>query len=195
MIFLWGSVMLSIEIPQTFPEKFHFNTEQVGLQSISLIIGSLIGEQVGGILSDQWMLRRQRQIGASTAPEFRLWLSYIGHILTICGVIVFIVRVEQASNQWNVTPLVGVAIAAAGNQIVTTVMITYAVDCYRQEAASVGVFITFFRQIWGFIGPFWFPQMFENVGFYGSTGIATALTVRVSVIPTILLQWKGCTWR
>lgn len=40
-----------------------------------------------------------------------------------------------------------------------------------------------------------FPQMFENVGFYGSTGIATALTVGVSVIPTILLQWKGCTWR
>lgn len=47
------------------------------------------------------------------------------------------------------TPVVGAAIAAGGNQIVTTVMTTYAVDCYRQEAASVGVFISFVRQIWG----------------------------------------------
>ena len=38
---------------------------------------------------------------------------------------------------------------AGGNQIVTTVMTTYAVDCYREEAASVGVFISFVRQIWG----------------------------------------------
>jgi hypothetical protein len=154
MIFLW-LVMITIEIPQIFPEKFHFNTQQVGLQNISLIIGSLIGEQIGGILSDQWMLRRQRQVGKSPAPEFRLWLSYIGHVLTICGVIVFIVQIQRASNVWNVTPLIGAAIAAGGNQIVTTVMITYAVDCYREEAASVGVFITFVRQVWGFIGPFW----------------------------------------
>ena len=36
-----------------------------------------------------------------------------------------------------------------------------------------------------------FPQMFENVGIANSAGIATALLVVVSLIPTAVLQWKG----
>lgn len=37
--------------------------------------------------------------------------------------------------------------------------------------------------------------MIQNVGFYGSAGITTALMVGVSMIPTFFLQWKGHTWR
>ncbi|RDW84242.1 hypothetical protein BP6252_01832 [Coleophoma cylindrospora] len=161
MVFLLAGVFIAIEIPQLFVEKFHLNTEQVGLQNISIVIGTLIGEQVGGIMSDRWMWRRQRKIPEATVPaEFRLWLSYPGFLLSICGVIVFLVQIERANDNWNITPLIGAGIAAAGNQAVTTVLITYAVDCYRDEAASVGVFITFMRQIWGFIGPFWYSTYF-----------------------------------
>lgn len=195
MVFLFGSICLSIEIPQVFPEKFSLNTQQVGLQFLSIIIGSVIGEQIGGLISDRWMYLRQKRSGQPPAPEYRLWLSYIGHALTICGFVVFAVQLGNASNTWNITPLIGAAIAAGGNQIVTTINITYAVDCYRVDAASVGVFITFVRQTWGFIGPFWFPQMFENVGWGGGAGIAVALIVSVSVIPTIILQWRGSRWR
>ncbi|RMJ27490.1 hypothetical protein PHISP_01619 [Aspergillus sp. HF37] len=197
MIFLWGSAMTTIEIPQVYPEKFGLNTQEVGLQFLGVIIGSVLGEQVGGFMSDRWMRqRRERQSGEAPAPEFRLWLAYIGHALTICGVVVFAVQIGHAAEgNWNVTPVVGAAIAAAGNQIVTTVNITYAVDCYRTEAASVGVFITLVRQVWGFIGPFWFPQMFENVGWGGGAGIAVGLMVAASVLPTMVLQWRGSGWR
>ena len=156
MIFLFGSVLITVEIPQLFGEKFHFNVQQLGLQFLGIIIGSVIGEQIGGALSDLWMNRRARKISARPNPEFRLWLSYIGYLLTTGGLVVFLVCIQQApGGHWNVTPIVGAAIAGAGNQIVTTVLITYAVDCYYEEAASIGVFITFVRQIWGFIGPFW----------------------------------------
>ncbi|KAF2204296.1 MFS general substrate transporter [Delitschia confertaspora ATCC 74209] len=193
MVFLFGSVLLTVEIPQLFAHKFHFNPQQLGYQFVGIIIGSLIGEQIGGYASDKWMNRGSKNDGAARpAPEYRLWLSYAGYLLTICGVIVFLVRIEQApEGHWNVTPIVGAAIAAAGNQVVTTVLITYAVDCYHEEAASIGVFITFVRQVWGFIGPFWFPPMFEQVGVAKSAGVTSALLVAVSLIPTIFLQWKG----
>lgn len=155
MTFLWGSIMITIEIPQLYVEYFHFNTQQIGLQNISIILGSLIGEQFGGVLSDQWMVRRERAIKRQPSYEWRLWLSYFGYLLTIAGVVIFLVCTEQAGTHWNVRPLVGAAFAAAGVQIVTTTVFTYAVDCYRVEAGSVGVFITFVRQVWGFIGPFW----------------------------------------
>lgn len=155
MIFLWGGVMISFMIPQIFPERFGFNTQQVGLQYTAIIVGTVIGEQVGGPFSDKWMALRERRKGTPAQPEFRLWLNYPGHVLTIAGVVVFLVQLDKAGEHWNVTPIVGAAIAAAGNQMVTTVSFTYAVDCYREDAASVGVFITFVRQTLGFIGPFW----------------------------------------
>ncbi|KAF2448098.1 MFS general substrate transporter [Karstenula rhodostoma CBS 690.94] len=197
MVFLFASVLSTVEVPQLFGEKFHLNAQQIGLQFLSLVIGSIIGEQVGGRASDTWMRRggRKRADGRP-APEFRLWLTYLGYALVVCGIVVFLVRIEQAVPlEWNVTPVVGVAIAAAGNQIVTTVLITYAVDCYHEEAGSIGVFISFVRQIWGFIGPFWFPRMFEDVGIANSAGVAVAMLVVVSVVPTLILQWRGKIFR
>lgn len=47
---------------------------------------------------------------------------------------------------------VGVAIASAGGQVITTVLITYAVDCHSDEAASIGAFVNVVRQTWAFIG-------------------------------------------
>lgn len=73
----------------------------------------------------------------------------------------FAIQLRDSKGVWNTTLLIGSAFAACGNQIVITVDITYAVDCYREDAARVGVFIAFVRrQIWGFIGPFWYDSMY-----------------------------------
>lgn len=156
MVFLFGSVLATVEVPQLLQEKFELNAEQLGLQFLGIIIGSVIGEQMGGVLSDFWMNRRARGLGRKPEPEYRLWLSYFGFALTIIGIIVFLVCTQESpSGHWSVSPIIGTAIGAVGNQLVTTVMMTYAIDCFPQEASSIGVFITFVRQIWGFIGPFW----------------------------------------
>lgn len=156
MVFVFASVLNSVEVPQILQSKFELNAQQLGLQFLGLIIGSLLGEQLGGILSDLWMSWRARRIGHSPKPEFRLWLSYIGFLLAIAGMIIFLVCTEQAQDgKWTVVPVVGTGIAAFGNQIVTTVLTTYAVDTYPEDAGSVGVFINFVRSTWGFIGPFW----------------------------------------
>lgn len=156
-VFLFGSILITIEIPELFETKFELNTEQIGLQFIGVIIGSLLGEQIGGTLSDVWMRRGKNRLGSQPQPEFRLWLSYFGYILTIAGVILFLVTTEMApAGKWTVVPVVGTAIAAGGNQVVTTVLVTYAVDSSAAEnAASVGVFLSLTRQVIGFIGPFW----------------------------------------
>lgn len=193
MVFLFASVLITVEVPQLFGRKFHFNPQQLGLQFLGLVVGSIIGEQVGGHSSDLWMRWRARKTAPSKPPpEFRLWLSYVGILLSITGLVVFLVRIDQAPvGHWNITPVIGAAIAAAGNQIVTTVLITYAVDSYPEEAGSIGVFITFVRQVWGFLGPFWFPDMFENVGIGKSAGVVTALIVGVALLPVMVVHWKG----
>jgi hypothetical protein len=157
MIFLLSNVLATVEVPLLLQEKFELNTEQLGLQFLGPIIGSLIGEQLGGRTSDLWMNMRAKRTQRKPEPEFRLWLGYFGYACSIVGIIVFLVCTEKSKQgQWNVAPIIGIAIGAAGNQIVTTVLITYAVDCHPEDASSVGVCITFVRQIWGFLGPFWY---------------------------------------
>ncbi|OGM48086.1 MFS multidrug transporter [Aspergillus bombycis] len=186
-------VLVNVEIPQLLQEKFALHTEQIGLQYIGVIIGTVLGEQVGGSIFDYWVNRRARRIQKAPDPEFRLWLSYPGIILTIVGIIVFLVCTQQApEGHWTVTPIVGTGVAAFGNQVVTTVMVTYAVDCHPDEAGSVGVLINFARQIWGFIGPF--PDMFANVGVAASSGVASAMMFVCSLLPTIALHALGRKW-
>ncbi|GIC85056.1 putative MFS transporter [Aspergillus udagawae] len=196
MVFLFGSVLITVEVPQLLQLKFGLNAEQLGLQFLGVIIGSILGEQVGGSLSDFWMNHRARRIQKRPEPEYRLWLTYPGIILTIVGVIVFLVCTQQApEGHWVISPIIGTAIAAFGNQLVTTTAITYAVDNYPQDSGSVGVFITFVRQMWGFIGPFWFPDMFTNVGVAASSAVTSSLLFVFSFLFTVLLHVMGKKWR
>jgi MFS family permease len=153
IIFNFSSVLLTVEIPQLFTPKFHFNAQQIGLQFIGMIIGSVLGEQIGGRGSDFWMRRKASQLGRSrhASPEHRIWIAYPGFLTVIVGLVVFCVQVERIKS-YNVTPIVGIAISAFGNQIITTVLVTYAVDCHHEHAASIGVFINLVRSTWGFIG-------------------------------------------
>lgn len=117
MVFLFGSVILSVEIPQLFGKKFAFGPQSLGLQFIGMLVGGVVGEQVGGLLSDKWMARRTAGDHGTTQPEHRLWLSYIGYLLAIGGAVLFLVRIEQAApKDYNVTPIVGAGIASAGKR-------------------------------------------------------------------------------
>jgi MFS family permease len=152
IVFGFTSVFLTVEIPQIFLPKFHFNAQQIGLQFLGMIIGSVIGEQLAGPLSDLWMRQAKarhlkRNQSSFVKPEHRLWLSYFGYLLAMVGLIVFGVRTAQAKeNHWNVTPIIGIAIAAVGNQVVTTIVTTYMVDTHQSQSSSVGVFVNVVRQ-------------------------------------------------
>lgn len=160
-----------------------------------------------------------RRIGGrksnAPSPEFRLWLSYGGFLLTIVGLIVFGACFENAKkNQWNVTPIIGIAIAAVGNQIVTTVLVTYAVDSHVEHSGSIGSFVNVVRQTWyvaptfldlsgsfanifdrAFCGPFFFPDLLTKLGTLGAVGLLAGLIFIVSWVPTAVLQWQGQKWR
>ncbi|KAF4627860.1 hypothetical protein G7Y89_g10292 [Cudoniella acicularis] len=172
IIFNFASVLVTVEIPQLFTPKWGFNAQEIGLQFLGLIVGSVLGEQLGGRGSDFFMSRQSNSHpshsgNSAKAPEKRLWISYPGFAAVIIGLTIFCVRIEEMTT-YDVSPVVGIAIAGFGNQVITTVLVTYAVECClqgeRDAVAGVGVFVNLVRSTWGFIGPFWFPTMFDNLG-------------------------------
>jgi hypothetical protein len=210
IVFNFCSVLLTVEIPQLLIPKFGLNPQELGLQFLGIMIGLVIGEQFGGRISDLWMNKRTQKLGRRPEPEYRLWLSYIGFVLAMVGLILFSVRLQQAAQGvWNITPIVstsrnnpkqislltpisqiGIAISAVGNQIVTTVLVTYAIDSMVEHSSSIGVFVNVVRSTWAFIGPFWFPDMEETLGSSGSGGLMAGMIFLFSIIPIALLQCR-----
>lgn len=136
-------------MPIAFGKKFNFDAQQVGLQFIAVIIGCVLGEQVSGPASDWWMKIRTRKQG-QRYPADRLWLSYLGYGTIIAGLLTWGFQLEHATT-WNVTPCVGAAIASFGTQMLTTILISFSVDCHRDQSTDIGVFVNVCRQIYGFV--------------------------------------------
>jgi hypothetical protein len=151
MVFQFGSVLVTVEIPQLFVPKFGLSPQQLGLQFIPLIIGSLLGEIFARMLSKCWGSRDGRQ----PRSEHVLTLSYVGYVLTSVGIVVFLVAADRLV-VYNIGPLVGAGIAAAGNQVVTSVLLNFAIAAHPGDAACVGIFVTFVRQLLATFAPYWY---------------------------------------
>lgn len=188
VVFCYANIALIVEMPIIFGIEFGLDTQQIGLQFLALIIGSVIGEQLSGRVSDAVMRRRT---SGHTAPSStrRLWVSYAGFATVVAGLMVWGVRIEEAHGKWNITPLIGAGIAAFGNQVITTTLIAYAIDCYGNRSMDIGVLVNLIRQVWGFIGPFYLPKMFEVLGFGGSAGLMVGVIVVFALLPIALLHY------
>jgi MFS family permease len=152
LVFCYANIALIVEMPIAIGEKFHLTAQQTGLQFIALIIGSVLGEQLSGPISDAFLRRQSKHSRTQARPETRLWISYIGFLTVIVGLLVWGIQIQASEEgKWNITPLIGAGIASFGNQVITTTLITYAVDNEKDKAAEIGVMVNFVRQIWGFV--------------------------------------------
>lgn len=147
--FAYANIAIIVNTPLIFGEKFDFNAQQIGYQFVAVIIGSVLGEQLSGPMSDWFLKFRHRRTG-HTIPADRLWLSYIGFGTVFAGLLVWGFQLEKAVT-WNITPCIGMALAAFGNQVLTTILISFAVDSHKEHSASIGVFINLCRQVYGFV--------------------------------------------
>ncbi|GKZ24185.1 hypothetical protein AbraCBS73388_010977, partial [Aspergillus brasiliensis] len=184
--FCYANIVFVVEMPLTFGEKFHLDAQQTGLQFIPIIIGCVIGEQIGGPMSDYFMKVYRKRKGR-VCPADRLWLTYIGFLTIIAGQLVWGFQLERAKT-WNVTPCVGIAIASFGNQIQSTILTAYAIDTSPSGSASIGVLFNLIRLLYGFVGPFYFPYMFRALGFTGTAGLMSGIVVLGGIIPTLIVH-------
>lgn len=153
--FCYGNIVFVVEMPISFGEKFQLNPQQIGLQFLSVVIGCVLGEQLAGPGSDCFMKILAKRKTTIYAGD-RLWLSHIGFLTIIAGLLVWGFQLEHATTKWSVTPCIGVAVASFGNQIQSTILTTYAIDSHREDSAAIGVFFNLIRLIYGFVS--WIPS-------------------------------------
>ncbi|GAA5867166.1 hypothetical protein JCM8547_006261 [Rhodosporidiobolus lusitaniae] len=197
VIFSFTNVLLTIEIPALLGRRAVLNSQQIGLQFIGAILGAFLGEIIAGKGSDLWMRYRTKRANGNREPEFRLPFALPGYLFGAVGIIVFGIQLQNMTpGHWNVTPVVGVAIAIFGLQLVTTTAYSYALE--SQPAHLVGrvaPFISFVRQIYAFTAPFYLSIPFEEWGDAKAGGMYAALAGGVGFITTALCLAYGRKWR
>ncbi|KAH6962314.1 major facilitator superfamily domain-containing protein [Ilyonectria sp. MPI-CAGE-AT-0026] len=192
----FAGIFMTVEIPVIYPQIYGSTPSKVGCQFIGLIVGTVIGGWLGGRGSDIWMERHRKKVGDRAEPEHRVWLCYPGYILCLIGVLAFCIGLARSTHlHYTVVPTVGASIFAAGNQVIGNVMITYSVDCHARYSHTIGFFFNMWRTVLGFIGPFCYPSMIENCGYYGLAGVMLACVAALSLAPTIAVQVAGKRFR
>jgi hypothetical protein len=65
--FCYANIVIVVEMPIAFGEKFHFDAQQIGLQFIAVMIGCVLGEKVSGPMCD-WFIGRVRKSRGHSCP-------------------------------------------------------------------------------------------------------------------------------
>ena len=156
----------------------------------------------------------------SPPPEQRLWFSYPAFALSIAGFVIFAVTLDRsAAGVWNIRPNVGLAICAAGNQMLTTALFTCefvsfhlssqrkqrspqltifrqtdAVDCNLRHASGVGVAIILVRQIWSFVSISNFTCMCHSLSSYSFPADTRKFCIDWSVLVYENVRIHRSTW-
>ncbi|KAL6889948.1 putative MFS transporter [Trichoderma evansii] len=187
--YCYSNLSIITEIPGVLGNLFNLDAQEVGLQYLAVIIGTILGEQLSGPLSDAFLNQYVRKKGYGS-PARRLWVAYCGFLAVIAGLLVWGFQIQHAhKDDWNITPLVGAAIANFGNQVITTTLITFAVDHYRESSTEIGVLVTFARQTWGFIGPFYYTPLFDALGAALANGIFCIIIFVCGFVPVAALHF------
>ncbi|KAJ5662029.1 uncharacterized protein N7477_009645 [Penicillium maclennaniae] len=176
MIFNIVAGMLTVEIPQLFAERFNFGAEQIGLQFIGIITGTVLAEFFNAAVLCTMRRRAARRHDKMPRPVNFLLVSYLGFVCVIAGLVAFCICMGNTKPlHYNVTPIIGIGVAGFGNQVVATFLVNYVIQVHTENTSSVSILLGFLRQTWSFIGPFWFPSMFENLGMHGSAGLLVGI--------------------
>ena len=110
--------------------------------------GSALGEFCSGPFSDWFMYRYAKKHSGERKPEARLPASLGSLLLCPTGILVYGICLYHKTHWMG--PVMGMAIASFGLQLVTTVRYTYFSDCYKPQSGEISNLFNFWRQTFAF---------------------------------------------
>lgn len=168
-------------------DYYHQPASVSGLHYIAMVIGTTIGSQVGGRVTDRLWKHYTGKAGGQTAPEYRVPLMIPGAILIPLGLVWF-GWAAQSRAHWIVVDI-GVAVFGCGIILSTQAMQQYVMESYRDYVASASAASQFLRSIFAFCFPLFAPSLYSRLGLgWGNTLLASVFLVLGIPAPVIL--WK-----
>ncbi|KAK9780211.1 putative Major facilitator superfamily transporter [Seiridium cardinale] len=190
--FNYGMMYLIISsFPDLWRGSYGMSRDTASLNYISLAVGSLIGVNICGPLTDRVYARQKRRHGIAKedpgSPEFRIPLMIPASLITPIGIAIFAWTAQYKAH--FLLPNLGVAIMAGSSMISYQCIGAYIADCYSHYTASASAACCFLRSLGAFAFPLFAPALFDSLG-YGWGGSVLVLVAVLVGVPAPLLFWK-----
>ncbi|KAJ7187223.1 MFS general substrate transporter [Mycena filopes] len=187
--FSFSSILPAVTSATLFRLRYKFTTSQTGLAlGFGTLVGSSLGELLGGMVIDRTMYLSRKAAGGEVVAEVRLRGIWVGAILQPIGMLIWGFA-WQYPTHW-IAPVIGFAVMNFATQIISTVLYSYAADCYKPQMPEIAQVFNFARQTFGMTLGFWAIPMGTKIGFQ-FMGLTLALVGLVTLFPIIYLMYQG----
>ncbi|KAL5387000.1 hypothetical protein PMIN02_008276 [Paraphaeosphaeria minitans] len=204
-IVLWASISMGsaansllginlLQAPALSAPPYNFNPAQVGYANFALVGGGVIGLVTAGPWSDWVSARATMKNNGVREPEMRL-ISLIPFI--VAALIGLVVSGVGMHDKWPWPAVVIVGFGFVGLQVVTisTITITYAIDCYKPVTGEIMVIATVCKNTFGFGMTYYMNDWATNSGYISPVMLLLAMNVGITLLGMVVFMFFGKTFR
>ncbi|KAH8692076.1 putative MFS polyamine transporter [Talaromyces proteolyticus] len=168
---------------------YDFNPRQIGLSSISVIIGYILAAVMYMIVEMTLYARAVRQApNGRPAPEHRLYAAMAGSIFLPIGLFWYAWEAHKGGD-WAALMASGIPFGL-GAFVLFLSSITYLIDSYGPGAAASALAANgSIRYLLGAVLPLFTIQMYENLGIHWAGSVFGFLSLGLLPIPWILFKF------
>ncbi|KAK6967127.1 MFS general substrate transporter [Favolaschia claudopus] len=192
--FTLSSILPAVTSATLFRRLYKFNASQTGLAlGIGTLIGSTLGELLGGIVVDRSMyLSRKGKKDGVIVPEVRVHGIWAGAVIQPIGLLIWGFCIQYKTPY--IGPTMGFSIMCFAIQIISTVVYSYNADCYRPQTPEIAQVLNFGRQTVGMTTGFWAIPLGDKIGFHWMA-VTMSLVGIITLLPVIFFMSHGKTVR
>ncbi|KAJ7477324.1 MFS general substrate transporter [Mycena galericulata] len=191
--FTLASILPAVTSATLFRRLYLFNASETGLAlGLGTLIGSTLGELLGGIVVDRSMYLSRKNKDSDIVPEVRLQGIWVGAILQPIGLLIWGFCIQYKTPY--IGPTMGFGIMCFAIQIISTVLYSYNADCYKPQTPEIAQVMNFGRQTVGMTAGFWAIALGDKIGFQ-FMAVTMALVSAVAFIPIVVFMFHGKTIR
>lgn len=169
-------------------KQYGQSVEISGLHYIAIALGESSASQVGGLITDRYYHRKQRQhSNGELAPEHRISLTFPSVAIATVGFLIYAWTAAYRVHWFAVD--VGIFIALFGMQFSGISMQAYTMDAYSQHTSSAMAATQFLRSLTAFLFPLFAPKVYEVMGYGWCNTMVALMTILFGASPVVLWIW------
>ncbi|ROW00564.1 hypothetical protein VSDG_03397 [Cytospora chrysosperma] len=189
-------VLISITLSQIFSAPpYSFSITAVGASNLASFVASLIATALAGPLVDGLATFLSKRNKGVFEPEFRLPIMSTYLLFTGAG---FFAWGQSLYNEdpWPIPVIVCLGLINLGVQLGTTGIVTYIVDCHREQAAEAFAIMNFVKNFFAFGLTFYSNDWIAVQGVRNCFFVIGGITVAVALltVPMYVLGKRARSW-
>lgn len=167
---------------------YKFSPGAAGYTNFAFVVGGLIGMASAGPVSDLIAQRLTLKNGGIREAEMRLAALVPYGILYLIGIIVGSVGYRDHLH-WPTVVVIGFGFTGLTAISISSIVIAYAIDCYKHIPGEIMVCATVIKNTCGFAMTYWVPPLAESQGLLTAGMVELSITMGPLLLGIPMYIW------